>query len=155
MPVKKLVEFLDDHNVRYITINHSPAYTAREIAASTLVPRREFAKTVIVRLDGELAMAVVPASRHVNLTALASAAGAGKAELAEEEAFRSQFPDCDVGAMPPFGNLYEMPVYVDTMIEEDDDISFNAGTHTQVVRMACDDFLTLVKPIVADISVKE
>lgn len=155
MPVKKLVEFLDGNDVRYITINHSPAYTAREIAASTLVPRREFAKTVIVHLDEELAMAVVPASRHVDLDALAAASGAKKAVLADEETFKSRFPDCDVGAMPPFGNLYGMPVYVDTLIKDDDDISFNAGTHTQVVRLACDDFLRLVEPVIGDFSVKE
>ncbi len=155
MPLKKLVEFLDRHDVKYVTVNHNPGYTAREIAASTLVPRREFAKTVIVRLDDALAMAVVPASRHVDLAALCAASGAKQAVLADEESFKSRFPDCEVGAMPPFGNLYEMPVYVDLLIEDDDDISFNAGTHTQVIRMACDDFLTLVDPVIGDFSVKE
>lgn len=155
MPVKKLVEFLDANDVRYITFNHSPAYTAREIAASTLVPRREFAKTVIVNIDGRLAMAVVPASRHVDIEALKSLATAKAVELADEDTFRKHFPDCDVGAMPPFGNLYDMPVYVDTIIEDDDDISFNAGNHTQVIRMACDDFLRLVEPVIGSFSIKE
>lgn len=155
MPVKKLVEYLDRNRIKYITINHSPAYTAREVAASTLVPRREFAKTVVVTLDDRPAMAVVPASRHVDLDALAALAGAGSAELEDESRFADEFPDCDPGAMPPFGNLYDMPVYVDTIIREDDDIVFNAGTHTQVIRMSSVDFLELVGPKVGDISVKE
>lgn len=155
MPVRKLVEYLDRNQIKYITINHSPAYTAREVAASTLVPRREFAKTVVVTLDERPAMAVVPASRHVDLDALAALAGAGRAELEDESRFADEFPDCDPGAMPPFGNLYDMPVYVDTIIREDDDIVFNAGTHTQVIRMSSADFLELVGPKVGDISVKE
>ena len=155
MAVNKLVEFLDQNETKYIAINHSPAYTAREIASSTLVPRREFAKTVIVSLDGRAAMAVVPASRHVDLEALKSLAGAKSVGLQDESRFLEEFPDCDPGAMPPFGNLYGMPVYVDTIIRDDDDIVFNAGTHTQVIRMAADDYLELVKPVVGDISVKE
>jgi Ala-tRNA(Pro) deacylase len=155
MPVKKLVDYLDQNDIKYITINHSPAYTSREIASSTLVPRREFAKTVIVALDGELAMAVVPASRHVDLDALAALAGAKSVEIADEATFSQRFPDCAVGAMPPFGNLYDMKVYADSIIRDDDDIVFNAGTHTQVVRIACDDYLSLVNPVIGEISIKE
>ena len=155
MPVEKLREFLDSHHIKYITIDHSPVYTAREVAASTLVPRREFAKSVMVKIDGNIAMAVVPASRHVDLDSLASAAGAGDAGLATEQEFQQLFPGCEVGAMPPFGNLYGMDTYVDEMLKEDDDITFNAGTHTQVVRLAYDDFEKLVKPKIASFSVKE
>jgi Ala-tRNA(Pro) deacylase len=155
MPVEKLREYLDSHHIKYITIDHSPMYTAREVAASTLVPRREFAKAVMVRIDEKIAMAIVPASRHVDLDKLASAAGAGDISLATEEEFQKLFPGCEVGAMPPFGNLYGMDTYVDEMLKEDDDITFNAGTHTQVVRLAYDDFEKLVQPKIASFSVKE
>ncbi len=155
MPVQKLREFLDSHRIKYIAIDHSPVYTAREVAASTLVPRREFAKTVMVKLDGDIAMAVVPASRHVNLDTLATTAGAVNAALATEQEFQQLFPGCEVGAMPPFGNLYGMDTYVDEMLKEDDDITFNAGTHTQVVRLAFEDFAKLVQPRIASFSVKE
>ena len=155
MPVKKLQEFLDSNQVRYITINHSPAYTAREVAASTFVPRREFAKATIVKLDGVMAIAVVPASRHVDMDKLASEAGAAKAVLASEDEFQSRFPGCELGAMPPFGNLYDMQTFVDTMLEEDDEIAFNAGTHTQVVRLSFEDYSKLSQPTMCSISVKE
>lgn len=155
MPVKKLREFLDSQHIKYITIDHSPAYTAREVASSALVPRREFAKTVIVKLDGRNAMAVVPASRHVNLGRLATLAGAQQAELASEEEFQALFPGCEVGAMPPFGNLYDMDVFVDEILHEDDDIVFNASSHIQVIRMSYDDYQALVKPIVGNFAVKE
>jgi Ala-tRNA(Pro) deacylase len=155
MPVKKLRKFLDDNEVKYITVNHSPAYTAREVAASAFVPRREFAKATIVKLGGAMAIAVVPASRHVDLEKLASEAGVGSAVLAGEDEFQDAFPGCEVGAMPPFGNLYDMPTYVDTLLQEDDEIAFNAGTHTQIVRLAYDDYVKLVRPKVCSISVKE
>ena len=155
MPVKKLEAFLDSSQVKYITINHSPAYTAREVAASAFVPRREFAKATIVKIDGAMAIAVVPASRHVDLEKLAAEAGAGKAELASEDEFRGSFPGCEVGAMPPFGNLYGMDTYVDTLLEEDDEIAFNAGTHTQAVRLSYADYARLVQPKTCSISVKE
>ena len=155
MPVKKLREFLDSQNIKYITIDHSPAYTAREVASSALVPRREFAKTVIVKLDGRNAMAVVPASRHVDLGKLAAVAGAQEAVLASEEEFQALFPGCEVGAMPPFGNLYEMEVFVDEILHDDDDIVFNAGSHIQVIRMSYDDYQALVKPTVGSFAIKE
>jgi Ala-tRNA(Pro) deacylase len=155
MPVKKLREFLDSQNIKYITIDHSPAYTAREVASSALVPRREFAKTVIVKLDGRNAMAVVPASRHVDLGKLAAVAGAQEAVLASEEEFQALFPGCEVGAMPPFGNLYEMDVFVDEILHDDDDIVFNAGSHIQVIRMSYDDYQALVKPTVGSFAIKE
>jgi Ala-tRNA(Pro) deacylase len=155
MPVKKLREFLDSQNIKYITIDHSPAYTAREVASSALVPRREFAKTVIVKLDGRNTMAVVPASRHVDLGKLAAVAGAQEAVLASEEEFQALFPGYEVGAMPPFGNLYEMDVFVDEILHDDDDIVFNAGSHIQVIRMSYDDYQALVKPTVGSFAIKE
>lgn len=155
MTIQKLKNYLDDNGVAYITINHSPAYTARETAASTLVPRREFAKVIMVKLDGRNAMAVLPASRHVDLQRLAAMCGAEHVEMAAEDEFKRLFPDCDIGAMPPFGNLYDMPVFADSMLSEDDDISFNAGSHTQVLRMAYDDYERLVKPVVGEFATKD
>lgn len=156
MPVKKLQTFLDEHHVKYVIINHSPAYTARETAASTVIPRREFAKTVLVKLaDQRLVMAVVPASRHVDLNALADAAGAEAACLADEEEFETLFPGCEPGAVPPFGNLYDIPVYADRELMEEDDLAFNAGTHTQIIRLPANDYLDLVKPQVVGLAISE
>ncbi len=155
MPAQKLKKLLDDSDIKYVSINHSPAYTARETAASTLVPRREFAKTIIVDLEGEKVMAVVPASRHVNVAAVVQLAGAQSGHLATEEEFRTLFPDCEVGAMPPFGTLYDMRVFFDEMVKEVDDICFNAGSHGQIICMECDDYLALERPVIGDIAVKE
>jgi len=155
MPGQKLKTMLDERNVKYISINHSPAYTARETAASTFVPRREFAKTIIVDLDGDKAMAVVSASRHVDLAALRELSAANQARLATEAEFKSLFPDCEIGAMPPFGSLYQLRVFVDRMVTEVDDLCFNAGTHEQIIRMDCADYLDIEKPIVGDFAIKE
>ena len=155
MPARKLKAMLDERNVKYISINHSPAFTARETAASTFIPRREFAKTIIVDLDGEKVMAVVSASRHVDLEALAKIADRGQARLATEDEFKALFPDCEIGAMPPFGSLYQVPVFVDRMVTEVDDLCFNAGSHEQILRMDCSDYLEIEKPVVGTIAVKE
>src|SRR3954468_9434927 len=112
MPAKKLKTFLDEHRVKYISILHSPAYTAPEIAASADVSGNSFAKTVIVKLDGELAMVVVPANRKIVLSEVREMMLSDKVELATEAEFQARFPDCELGAMPPFGNLYGIPVYV-------------------------------------------
>ncbi len=155
MPAQKLKQMLDERAIKYISINHSPAYTARETAASTFVPRREFAKTIIVDLDGEKVMAVVSASRHVYISSLRSLAVAEEARLATEDEFRESFPDCELGAMPPFGSLYKMRVFVDAMVTEVDDLCFNAGSHQQIMRMNCDDYLRFEQPVVGDFAVKE
>ena len=155
MVASKIKQYLDDHETKYLSINHSPAYTAREVASSAFVPRREFAKSVIVDADGEEIMVVVSASRHVDLAAVAEASGAGNTRLATEEEFESRFPDCDVGAMPPFGNLYDMPVYMDEMVRAVDQICFNAGSHQQIFRMECDDYVNLVSPRIGNFAVKE
>lgn len=152
MPARKLKEFLDSHNVKYVSITHSRAYTAQEVAAFTHIRGREFAKTVMVKLDGKMAMAVLPATRKVDLDALKQAAGAHKAELATEQEFQYMFPECETGAMPPFGNLYGMDVYADTSLREDEEIAFNAGSHTEVIRMAYQDFERLVNPKIANIA---
>ena len=146
MPAEKLKEFLDSHNVKYLTITHSTAYTAQEIASLVHIKGREMAKTVIVRVDGELAMAVLPASVHVDLSALKAAAGAKSAAVAAEADFRGKFAECETGAMPPFGNLYGMPVFVEESLTRDKEIAFNAGTHNEVIRLAYEDFARLVQP---------
>ena len=155
MPVKKLREFLDSQQVKYVAINHSPAYTAQEIAASAHIRGKELAKTVMVTLDGKLAMAVLPASRKVGFDMLREAAGAENAQLASEQAFRDMFPGCEVGAMPPFGNLYGMDVYVSKLLAEDEEIAFNAGSHIELIRLSYKDFERLVKPKVARIAYGE
>ncbi len=155
MPVARLTSFLNDNNIEYAIINHSPAYTAREIGATTHVLRREVAKTVIVKLGDDMAMAVLPASRRIDLGHLAEAAGITQVTLADESEFEDVFPNCEVGAMPPFGNLYGMHVYVDEMLTEDDDIVFNACSHSQAIQMSYDDYARLVEPCVAQFAVKE
>lgn len=152
MALTTLQRFLDSKQIKYIVISHSVAYTAQGIAALAHIPGRELAKTVIVKIDGGLAMAVVPASRHVDLNMLKAAAGAKSVELAAESDFKDHFPDCETGAMPPFGNLYQMPVIADESLAQDKEIAFNAGTHRELVRLAWEDFERLVTPKLAKIS---
>ena len=152
MPLQKLNNFLDTENVRYVVISHSVAYTAAEIAALAHIPGKELAKTVIVKIDGALAMAVVSASQHVNLGLLKAATFAKSVDLATESEFKERFPDCEVGAMPPFGNLYGMPVFADESLSRDKEIAFNAGSHRELVRIAWNDFERLVQPTVLKIA---
>ena len=146
MPLKRLREFLDENHVKYMTLSHSPAYTAQEIAASAHVPGRDMAKVVMVKLDGRMAMVVLPASRHVEFPLLRAATGAREAELASEGEFRDLFPECELGAMPPFGNLYDMAVFVTASLMAEEEIAFNAGSHTELIRMPTEEFNRLVKP---------
>lgn len=146
MPVEKLKNFLDEKQVRYVSIKHSEAFTAQEIAASAHIPGKEMAKTVILDIDGKMAMAVVPASYHVDFTLLEKEVGATRISLATEESFKEMFPDCELGAMPPFGNLYDMDVYVSKSLAEDEEIFFNAGSHTELIRLNYKDFEKLVQP---------
>ena len=152
MPAQQLKNFLDSNHVKYTTITHSPEYTAQEIAASAHIPGKELAKTVIVKVDGEFAMAVLPATKHLSLSRLRTAAGVSNAEIASEDEFEKLFPDCELGAMPPFGNLYDMPVYAAEQLTEDDKIAFNAGSHSELVRLAYSDFDKLVHPKVVALS---
>jgi Ala-tRNA(Pro) deacylase len=152
MPLSKVREFLDLNEVEYVVISHSKAYTAQGIAAISHIPGKELAKTVIVKLDGALAMAVLPASYQVDLQALKKAVGVREAELAAEREFKQAFLDCQTGAMPPFGNLYGIPVYVDETLAEDREIAFNAGSHYELIKMAYSDFERLVQPEVLSFS---
>ena len=152
MPVKRLKEFLDSNNIKYIVISHSPAYTAQAIAASAHVSGKDLAKTVVIKVDGKMAMAVLPASYQVDFGLMKEAVGAKKIELATESEFKDLFPECEVGAMPPFGNLYNMDVFAAARLAEDEEIAFNAGSHTELIRLAYKDFERLVKPKVVKFS---
>lgn len=146
MALAKLTNYLDTHRVQYVVITHSPAYTAQGIAGLAHIPGRELAKTVMVKLDGSLVMAVLPAKYHVDLAALRRSANAKTASLASEEDFKDLFPECETGAMPPFGNLYGLRVFADRSLELDKEIAFNAGTHRELIRMRWDDFKRLADP---------
>ena len=154
MPVTKLKQFLDENHIPYVSIQHSPAYTAQETAASAHIPGRELAKTVMVRIDGAMAMAVLPSTMMLDPQRLRQIAGASAVTLAGEEEFAAMFPDCEAGAMPPFGNLYDMAVYADQRLREDQHIAFNAGTHAELIQLPYRDFERLVKPTVADLAYK-
>ena len=155
MPVKKLKQFLDEKKIKYVSIQHSPSYTAQEIAASAHIPGKELAKTVMVKIDDRMAMAILPATQQVDFHQLSRASKAKEIELATEEEFADKFPGCEIGAMPPFGNLYGMDVYVDEILTEDETIAFNAGSHTELIKLPYADFERLVQPKVANFSAKE
>ena len=154
MPIQKLKEFLDSHNVKYVTISHSRAFTAQETATSAHIPGKELAKTVMVKMNGKMAMAVLPASSKVDFDILKKATGSATIEIANEKEFKDLFPDCEIGAMPPFGNLYGMDVFVAESLTEDKEIAFNAGSHRELVKMTYKDFERLVKPKVTKFSVE-
>jgi len=146
MACAKLQEYLDSQRVKYVSVKHSPAFTAQEIAASAHIPGRDIAKVVVVKLDGTMALVVLPATKMVRMNHLKAEMGAGGGEIASEQEFKGRFPDCEVGAMPPFGNLYDMDTLVDEALARDHEIAFNAGTHTELIRMAYEDFERLVRP---------
>ncbi len=150
MPATKLTEFLDSHDVKYVSIRHSPAFTAAEVAASAHVAGRNFAKTIVVRIDDSFALVVLPASRRLMLTDLRELLQTPVIRLATEAEIRGLFPDCELGAMPPFGHLYGLPVYVAESLAHEPEIAFNAGTHTEVIKMDYEDFDGLARPVVLD-----
>lgn len=149
----KLKSYLEENNVPYETLAHPEAYTAQEVAAVTHIRGQDLAKTVIVKKEGEFVMVVLPASYKLDFKLLKGALGAQKAELASEQEFKSLFPDCEAGAMPPFGNLYNLPVYVDEHLTLDESIAFNAGTHKEVIKMRYQEFERLVQPKIVRCSV--
>ena len=148
MRATRVKEFLDTNRIFYSTIVHPTSYTAQGTAAYAHVPGSELAKTVVIRVDTQLAMAVLPASAQLDLAAFRKLTNARSVALAAEVEFETRFPDCDLGAMPPFGNLYGIPVYVEEKLTEDDEIAFNAGSHNELVKMRYDDFERVVNPIV-------
>lgn len=153
MTATRLKAFLDRENINYTTIAHPRAYAALEIAQAAHVRENDFAKTVVVNIDGRLAMAVLAASEKLDLAQLKQAAGAKHVRLALESEFERWFPGCEAGAMPPFGNLYGMQVFVSEILAADEQITFNAGSHAEVIRIAYKDFERLVEPIGATLSI--
>lgn len=150
MATQLIKEFLDQNAIPHRSVPHPQTYTAQRTAQVTHIKGREFAKTVIVKVDGRICMAVLPAHHHVDVDKLRSATGAKQLDLAREDDLRKLFPDCETGAMPPFGNLYGMDVWVQEDLTRDEQIAFNAGTHTELIRMSYRDFEKLVHPEVAD-----
>jgi Ala-tRNA(Pro) deacylase len=146
MPIKKVKEFLDKHQIKFVSMSHSPAFTSQEIAASAHVSGKTLAKTVIVKIDGKLAMVVLPANHQVNFAKLREATGAKAVDLASESEFKDKFAGCEVGAMPPFGPLYDMPVYMSSQLGQHEHILFNAGSHSELMQLNFPDFEKLVKP---------
>jgi Ala-tRNA(Pro) deacylase len=153
MACEKLKKYLDDNNVPYVTITHSQAFTAQQVAASAHIKGKEMAKTVIIKINDRLAMAVLPATYHVDFHLLKEVTGNEEVVLAHESEFKEIFEDCELGAMPPFGNLYNMEVYVAQSLTEDVEIAFNAGTHSELIRMKYSDFARLVQPKILKFSV--
>lgn len=150
MPLlKRLKEILDENKVSYEVFNHGLAYTAQEIAAKQHCSGDELAKVVMLEVDDSLIMGVIPASRKVSLSTVTKALGAKNARLAIEDEFIARFAGCEIGAMPPFGNLFGVPVFVDPTLEAKKYIYFNAGNHVQTVRMQYKDFARIVKPEIA------
>lgn len=143
---ERLKQYLDSQQVKYVTIKHSFAFTAVEIAESAHVPVDIMAKTVIIKLNGQLAMAVIPATAKLDRHHPEAIFGSKDVDLAEEAEFSQAFPDCEVGAMPPFGNLYDMAVFVAEELGKHDFIAFNAGSHSEVVKMSYRDYERLVGP---------
>lgn len=148
MPLNRLKDFLDTYQIKYSGISHSVAYTAQGIAALTHISGKELAKTVVLKVDDLFLMAVVPASQRVDLSHIKQALAAKSVELATEEELRQLFPDCETGAMPPFGNLYGIRVMADESLTQDQEIVFNAGSHRELIRMAWNDYVKLAKPTI-------
>lgn len=154
MPLGRLIDYLDEHGKKYVVVKHSPAFTAQEVAASAHIPGKDMVKTVMVKVDGDMKMVVLPSTHDVDFDLIKDALGAGKVELASEDEFKELFPDCEVGAMPPFGNFYEMDTLVAEALTEDDVIAFNAGTHKELIKMGYDDYEELVQPRIMSVGVR-
>ena len=150
MPIlKRLQSYLDNHKIPYEVVSHPTAYTARDVAATLHVSGNVFAKVVMVKADERFVMAVLPSTWRVDLKRLKDVLEAREVRLATERECAELFPDCDVGTMPPFGNLYGVEVYVDQLLTEDESIVFEAGTYVGAMKLRYKDFAALVRPKVA------
>jgi len=147
MPIQTLKDVLDAESVSYRCLVHPPGFTAQSLAHHCQVPADQVAKTVIIEMDGSMAMLVLPASFRIRWDRLADVLNTDLIELADEEDFRDRFPDCEVGAMPPFGNLFNMQVYCSETLTQQPEITFAAGSHTEAMQINMEDYLRLVKPI--------
>ncbi|MCS6937667.1 MAG: YbaK/EbsC family protein [Roseiflexaceae bacterium] len=147
--LERLSAYLRENRVSYTIHHHPTAYTASDVAAYEHAPPHTFAKVVMAFIDGRLAMLVVPADTRADLARLAEIIGAREICLADEREFAPVFPDCEPGAMPPFGNLYNIPVYLDRDLAECETIMFQAGTHQDAISMRSEDFIRLARPFIA------
>ncbi|MGH2819943.1 MAG: aminoacyl-tRNA deacylase [Actinomycetota bacterium] len=150
---ERLEAYLRDNGVEFTTHHHPEAFTAQEVAATEHVSGYRLAKVVMVRAGDDLAMTVLPAPARVDLEQLGGVVSGGEPRLASEDEFAPRFPDCEAGAMPPFGNLYEVSVYVDDSLAEQETIVFEAGTHSDTMSLRFEDFKRLVQPRVASFAV--
>jgi Ala-tRNA(Pro) deacylase len=151
--LKKLKDYLEKNQVRYEVGYHERVYTSQEIAATMHVPGKELAKVVMVKADGRMVMLVLPASYRVDTKKLKKILKCKKLGISKEKEFEELFSDCEVGAMPPFGNLYHLEVWVDQVITEDEFIVFQAGSHVETLKIKYSDYVRLVNPKVGDFSV--
>ncbi len=151
--LKKVTDFLDAKSVDYEVMQHEVAYTAQELAAAQHVPGKRFVKTVIVEGPEGFIMCVLPAIHNIDFDKLRSATGVEELKLATEQDVANLFPDCEVGAEPPFGYWSGLPVFMDKGLQEIDSMVFNAGTHTDTIRMNIDDYRRMENPMMADIGV--
>jgi Ala-tRNA(Pro) deacylase len=147
---QRLQSYLDSHKIPYQVVNHSIAYSAREAADSLHIPANIFAKVVVIKAEGRYLMAVLPSTWKVDLKRLEEVLECPYVRLATEDELAILFPDCEIGSMPPFGNLYGTPVYVDATLTQDEEIVFDAGSHVGAIKMRYKDFADLVRPQVAE-----
>lgn len=146
----RLEQYFRENGVGFQAMTHQVAYTAQEVAAAQRVPGKQVAKVVIVMVEGKPVMLVMPASYRIDFAKLKSGLGVQDVQLARERDFSALFPDCDTGAMPPFGNLYDVPVHIDRVLTEDAEIVFQAGTHCDTMKITYADYARLAQPIIAD-----
>ena len=150
MPIRKLKEFLDEVGADYTVTRHRPTYTAQETAQICHIPGKNMAKTVVIHLNGGLALTVLPAQFRVNLSRLRAFTSAWSLSVARERDFSEAFPECEPGAVPPFGNLFGMVVFAEELLNHDKTISFNSGTHSEIITMPYAQWKSVVHPYVAD-----
>ena len=146
MSLSRLRRYLDKNSIQYALIPHSPISAAEDLAVSVHVPMRELAKTVMVKIDGELAMAILPASFRIDFESFKREAGVRSVKLATDGEFHNRLPECEIGTMPPFGNLYGLEIFVDGILSRNKEIVFNACSHHELVRMPWHDFVKLTRP---------
>jgi len=154
MAISKLTDYLDENGKKYVIVKHSEAFTAQEVAASAHIPGKDMVKSVMVKADGDIKMVVLPSTHDVDFNSIREALSADEVELASEEEFESLFPDSELGAMPPFGNFYDIDTLVAESLTGDDIIAFNAGNHKEVIKMAYSDYEELVQPDILPVGVK-
>ncbi|HKL19275.1 MAG TPA: YbaK/EbsC family protein [Halalkalibaculum sp.] len=154
MAISKLTDYLDENGKKYVIVKHSEAFTAQEVAASAHIPGKDMVKSVMVKADGDIKMVVLPSTHDVDFNSIREALSADEVELASEEEFENLFPDSELGAMPPFGNFYDIDTLVAESLTGDDIIAFNAGNHKEVIKMAYSDYEELVQPDILPVGVK-